>query len=71
MYFSKGNSDKELMLQAAKITAEYIKENYVNKKYIALQHLSEHSHVCPAREAPHIWLRHTPTFVNFPQTCEA
>ena len=36
MYFSKGNSDKELMLQAAKITAEYIKENYVNKKYICV-----------------------------------
>ena len=36
MYFSKGNSDKELMLRAAKITAEYIKENYENKKYICV-----------------------------------
>ena len=36
IYFGKGNSDKELMLQAAKITAEYIEQNFKNKKYICV-----------------------------------
>ena len=36
LYFSEGNSDKELMLQAAKVTAEYVKKNYKNKKCICV-----------------------------------
>lgn len=35
-YFGKGNLDKNLMLKAAEVTAEYITKNYKHKKYICI-----------------------------------
>ncbi len=35
-YFNKGNLDKDLMLKAAEVTAEYITKNYKHKKYICI-----------------------------------